>query len=81
MAITRRLSVLDEAKLLEPPPAPLDRGDQADVKERQLLQGETLPLRLVVADLAYEMVILHRDEEIELLLLEKAHGLIVIRLS
>jgi hypothetical protein len=46
--------------------------------------------RLVVVDLAYEMVILHRAEEIELLLLErpegaqlleKAHGLIVIRLS
>ena len=60
--------MLDETELLEPPQASLDRGDRANVEEKQLLQGERLTLRLVVADLAYEMVILHRAEEIEVLL-------------
>ena len=73
-AIARRPPVLDETELLEPPQASLDRGDRANIEEKQLLQGEGHTLRLMVADLAYEMVILHRAEEIEVLLLECSEG-------
>lgn len=81
--------MLDEAELPEPPQAPLDRRDRADVEERQLLQGERLALPLVVADLADEMVILHRTKEMEVLpferpegaqLLEQAHRLLMLSL-
>ena len=73
--------MLDETELLEPPQASLDRGDRANVEEKQLFQGERLALRLVVADLAYEMVILHRAEEIEVLLLERPEGAQLLELA
>ena len=66
--------MLDETELLEPPQASLDRGDRANVEEKQLLQGERLTLRLVVADLAYEVAILHRAQGVTVLLLECSEG-------
>ena len=70
-AIARRPPVLHETEFLEAPQVPLDRGDRADIEQKQLLEGERLAARLIVADFADEAMIAAPAEEMEMLLLER----------
>jgi hypothetical protein len=65
---------MDESEALEPPQAPLDRGDRADVEEKQLLEGERLARDLVLANFGYEMVVAPRAEEVEVLPVKRPQG-------